>query len=164
MAATMNTRFESILRTARNFGPYLLVELLLPGGTLIAILLWLLQHAGKRQNMKARERRTSASAAVLRLLKSAAPSARLAVPGASGALTLQQQPDDLRNDRCGALIELCRRQICDGMRHRQEAKIRQTPGARHRAARDLENVGDDRRRGNAVLFKYYAVEHTARAA
>jgi hypothetical protein len=28
----------------------------------------------------------------------------------------------------------------------------------------LEHIGNDRRGGNAVLFKHYAVEHTARAA
>jgi hypothetical protein len=32
-------------QTARSIGPYLLVEVLLPGGTLIALLLWLSQHA-----------------------------------------------------------------------------------------------------------------------
>jgi len=31
-------------RRARDLGPYLLVELLLPGGTLLALLLWLSQH------------------------------------------------------------------------------------------------------------------------
>lgn len=29
------------VKTLRNFGPYFLVELLLPGGTLVALLLWL---------------------------------------------------------------------------------------------------------------------------
>lgn len=32
-------------QSARSIGPYVLVELLLPGGTLIALLLWLSQHA-----------------------------------------------------------------------------------------------------------------------
>ena len=31
----------SVLETLRRAGPYLLVELLLPGGTLVALLLWL---------------------------------------------------------------------------------------------------------------------------
>lgn len=30
----------------RAYGPYILVEMLLPGGTLLALLLWLSQHLG----------------------------------------------------------------------------------------------------------------------
>jgi hypothetical protein len=37
-------RIKSILAGARALGPYLLVELVLPGGTLIAGLMWLAQH------------------------------------------------------------------------------------------------------------------------
>jgi hypothetical protein len=37
----MKALLETLLETARGAGPYLLVELLLPGGTLIAVLLWL---------------------------------------------------------------------------------------------------------------------------
>jgi len=33
----------------RRFSPYLLVELLLPGGTLIAVLLWLINRARARK-------------------------------------------------------------------------------------------------------------------
>lgn len=36
--------FRWISQRARDLGPYLLVELLLPGGTLLALLLWLSQH------------------------------------------------------------------------------------------------------------------------
>ena len=36
-----------ILGKARKFGPYVLVELLLPGGTLLAFLLWLSQYRRK---------------------------------------------------------------------------------------------------------------------
>lgn len=32
---------EKLLSNARSVGPYLLVEILLPGGTLIALALWL---------------------------------------------------------------------------------------------------------------------------
>lgn len=40
----MNARLsQRIAQTLRRLGPYLLVELLLPGGTLIALLLWLTQ-------------------------------------------------------------------------------------------------------------------------
>lgn len=37
-------RIQSIIAGARALGPYLLVELVLPGGTLIAALLWLAQQ------------------------------------------------------------------------------------------------------------------------
>ncbi len=37
-----------LTQRARAVGPYLLVEFLLPGGTLLALLLWLTQH-GKLQ-------------------------------------------------------------------------------------------------------------------
>jgi hypothetical protein len=41
---------KAILQGARALSPYLLVELLLPGGTLIAVLMWLLhRHAQKRR-------------------------------------------------------------------------------------------------------------------
>jgi hypothetical protein len=35
------TRLKQSLDGLRDFGPYVLVELLLPGGTLVALLLWL---------------------------------------------------------------------------------------------------------------------------
>lgn len=44
MCAAHAGGMKQILRGARDFGPYLLVELLLPGGTLIALLLWLYRH------------------------------------------------------------------------------------------------------------------------
>ena len=36
--------FTRILKSVRDFGPYLLVELFLPGGTPVALLLWLAQR------------------------------------------------------------------------------------------------------------------------
>jgi hypothetical protein len=36
-----------LLQAARSAAPYLLVEILLPGGTLIVLALWLLSHDGK---------------------------------------------------------------------------------------------------------------------
>jgi hypothetical protein len=36
-----------VLQAAREASPYLLVELILPGGTLIAILLWLYRHRSR---------------------------------------------------------------------------------------------------------------------
>jgi hypothetical protein len=35
---------KQLLQGARSLSPYLLVELLLPGGTVIALLLWLFQR------------------------------------------------------------------------------------------------------------------------
>ena len=37
----MNRFIAKIVAVARNFGPYLALEMLLPGGSLIAFLLWL---------------------------------------------------------------------------------------------------------------------------
>ena len=37
------SRLKNLLPGLRNAGPYLLIELLLPGGTLLALLLWLSQ-------------------------------------------------------------------------------------------------------------------------
>jgi hypothetical protein len=42
-----------LLIAARSAAPYLLVEILLPGGTLIALALWLLSPAGKAQRSQA---------------------------------------------------------------------------------------------------------------
>ena len=36
-----------LFQAAREASPYLLVELILPGGTLIAILLWLYRHRSR---------------------------------------------------------------------------------------------------------------------
>jgi hypothetical protein len=42
----MNTlQLKSMTRRLRAAAPYLLVELLMPGGTLLAILMWLTQHS-----------------------------------------------------------------------------------------------------------------------
>ena len=38
------TAARAMLPAARALGPYLLVELLLPGGTLVALLMWLYQQ------------------------------------------------------------------------------------------------------------------------
>jgi hypothetical protein len=38
---------KRLLAGARGASPYLLVELLLPGGTLIALLMWLYRHRDK---------------------------------------------------------------------------------------------------------------------
>jgi len=39
-----NTWFVWIIGQLRNLGPYLAVELILPGGSLLALLLWLYRH------------------------------------------------------------------------------------------------------------------------
>jgi len=50
---------KALLETARAATPYLLVEVLLPGGTLIALLLWLLRN----RNELGLQRRLRAAAA-----------------------------------------------------------------------------------------------------
>lgn len=44
---------KTLLRNARSAAPYLLVEILLPGGTLIALALWLLSPDGKATTSQA---------------------------------------------------------------------------------------------------------------
>jgi len=39
-----------IVGQLRNLGPYLAVELILPGGSLLALLLWLYRHRTVRQS------------------------------------------------------------------------------------------------------------------
>lgn len=39
-----------LIATGRSFGPYLAIELLLPGGSLIALLLWLCRTYAKPPN------------------------------------------------------------------------------------------------------------------
>jgi len=40
---------NALIQLARNASPYLAVELLLPGGSVIALLLWLFRHRFKKQ-------------------------------------------------------------------------------------------------------------------
>jgi len=40
-----NCIMNALIQVARNASPYLVVELLLPGGSVIALLLWLFRHA-----------------------------------------------------------------------------------------------------------------------
>ena len=40
---------QSVLGTLRRIGPYVLIEVLLPGGTLLALLLWLSSGASRGQ-------------------------------------------------------------------------------------------------------------------
>jgi len=39
-----------LIAACRTFGPYLAIELLLPGGSLLALLLWLCRRHAKRGN------------------------------------------------------------------------------------------------------------------
>jgi hypothetical protein len=158
------SHLQALLKTVRNFGPYVLIELLLPGGTLVAILLWLAQNAGRRQNAKARLRPAPRSVATLRVVPSGWRGAKSVKSAASGLLALQKKAHNVGHDRGSALIELRRGQVRDRMGHREELKIRKTPRACHCVAGYFEHIGDDRCRRNAMLFKNDAVEHTARAA
>jgi hypothetical protein len=57
---------KHILQGARDFGPYLLVELLLPGGSLIALLMWLFRRHPQRgdQHVQISEKLSDSRAAV----------------------------------------------------------------------------------------------------
>ena len=43
-----------VIVAGRSFGPYLAIELLLPGGSLIALLLWLYRTYARASNSQAR--------------------------------------------------------------------------------------------------------------
>jgi hypothetical protein len=45
---------KALLNTARSATPYLLIEVLLPGGTMIALILWAMRH---RSELRAQGRR-----------------------------------------------------------------------------------------------------------
>jgi hypothetical protein len=49
---------KQLLQGARALSPYLLVELLLPGGTLIALSLWLYQNKGRLPGWRDRAKST----------------------------------------------------------------------------------------------------------
>jgi len=76
----MNTlHLNWISQRLRAFAPYLLVELLLPGGTLLALLLWLSQHGRfeTRHAVRPLGRRAHTSSVLRAMLRhTAAPSAR----------------------------------------------------------------------------------------
>src|SRR5690349_813574 len=153
------TSVQALVRALRNMGPYLLIELLLPGGTLVAVLLWLSQNAAKRPSTRARLP-TAPRGVAATLLK---PRQRNGASG-SALLPFEKKLHDLRHDGSGALIELRGRQVRNRMRHGQELEIRETPRARHRCASRLEHVRDDRCGRYAVLFEHDAVEDTPRRA
>ena len=47
------TRLQRLIALGRTFGPYLAIELILPGGSLVALLLWLYRTAAKASNADA---------------------------------------------------------------------------------------------------------------
>jgi hypothetical protein len=44
-----NCIMTALIQVARNASPYLAIELLLPGGSIIALLLWLFRHRFKKE-------------------------------------------------------------------------------------------------------------------
>src|SRR5688500_3336460 len=111
---TVNTSIHrSLLDAARSLCPYLLVEFLLPVGTMIAILLWPSRRARGHSRLRALAKPVAGSVAALRVVPAARPRALSAeaVPTVSARLPLEQKPHDLRHDRRGSLIELCGRQV-----------------------------------------------------
>ena len=87
-----------------------------------------------------------------------------AAPATGSVLAFEQQLDYLRRNFPRALIELRFGEIGNRVRHGEEFKILQSPRACHRLAGSHEHIRDDRCRRHTLLFKHYAVEHTARAA
>ena len=154
---------RSLIRTLRRFGPYLLIELLLPGGTLVAIMLWLSQNLARRQNPRARPRLITRSVAT-RIVCLPAREAPVMKVAASALLPIEKEPHDLWRNRSRAFVELRGSEIRNGMRHGQKSEVRQSPGPRHGLSGYFEHISDDRCGRNAMLFKNDAVEHTARAA
>lgn len=73
----MSLRIAKILGCLRHAGPYLAIELILPGGSVIALLLWLLRNRATARRALARVRCRGADASQL-----------VAVLGPSTAATL----------------------------------------------------------------------------
>jgi hypothetical protein len=48
------TRLQRLIALGCTFGPYLAIELILPGGSLVALLLWLYRTAAKASTAGAR--------------------------------------------------------------------------------------------------------------
>ena len=49
----MRTLALKVIAAGRTFGPYLAIELLLPGGSLLALLLWLYRTYARPENSQA---------------------------------------------------------------------------------------------------------------
>jgi hypothetical protein len=47
---TMSLRIATIISYIRSAAPYLAIELILPGGSLIALCLWLVRNRARRRN------------------------------------------------------------------------------------------------------------------
>ena len=78
---TLIVQFESVCRSGAKLGPYVLLELLLPGGTLFALLLFLYQ------------RRQPSAASLPTLIGSASPPALMGTLG-RGVLAMQPERRD----------------------------------------------------------------------
>lgn len=65
----MSPRIANILACVRRAGPYLAIELILPGGSIVALILWLLRNRPAVQRslarMRSRVRNATQFAAVL---------------------------------------------------------------------------------------------------
>jgi hypothetical protein len=46
-ASRTHPRIAAVLQPLRSVGPYFLLELIMPGGTVLAMLLWMYQHSRK---------------------------------------------------------------------------------------------------------------------
>ena len=62
MTTVQSSRIARLATLMRSFGPYAAIELLLPGGSLIALALWIFRH---REELAARIRRALAGMTAL---------------------------------------------------------------------------------------------------
>jgi hypothetical protein len=56
---TARQMLESVTETSRKLGPYVLLEVLLPGGTLFALVLFIYRHPARARRFAKRARRTT---------------------------------------------------------------------------------------------------------
>lgn len=61
----MSPRIASLIACIRSVGPYLAIELILPGGSLIALILWITKNRGMLKQRLARIRFRAQSATQL---------------------------------------------------------------------------------------------------
>jgi hypothetical protein len=52
----MSLRIDKVLACIRHAGPYLAIELILPGGSIVALILWLIRNRASVQRTLARVR------------------------------------------------------------------------------------------------------------
>lgn len=71
----MSPRIANIIACLRSAGPYLAIELILPGGSLIALILWIAKNRGMlKQRLAAIRRRARTATQLVAVLRPSAAS------------------------------------------------------------------------------------------